>query len=51
MSCVMLGFDWPAVAVRLKVRGEWDMEVEDGLSICERVMMNVEESERKSAND
>jgi len=43
----LLGFDWPAVAVRLKVRGMWDFEIEDGLSICEDEMRSVEAKEKK----
>jgi len=47
----VLGFDWPAVATRLGVRGMWDIEIEDGLSICEETMRSVEATEKKAEGE
>ena len=42
----LLGFDWPSVAVRLQLRGLWDLGIEDGLSICEDIMRQVEAEDK-----
>ncbi|HOX20987.1 MAG TPA: hypothetical protein PLI70_08685 [Gemmatimonadales bacterium] len=46
------GFDWCAVAERLKLHGLWTAEIEEKLAICERemILLTVELDERKKAN-
>ena len=41
MTGQKLGFDWPALAVRLEVRGLWTREIEEKLTIMEVEMLNI----------
>ena len=41
MTGQKLGFDWPALAVRLEVRGLWTREIEEKLTIMEIEMLNT----------
>ena len=41
MTGQKLGFDWPALAVRLEVRGLWTREIEEKLTIMEVEMLDI----------
>ena len=51
MTGQKLGFDWPALAVRLEVRGLWTREIEEKLTIMEAEMLNVVASTAEAAPD
>ena len=51
MTGQKLGFDWPALAVRLEVRGFWTREIEEKLTIMEAEMLNVVASTAEVASD
>ncbi len=42
-----VGFNWEAIAVKLSLHGLWTPEIERGLDVCEKIMVNEEQKTRE----